>query len=180
MCSVYQRAFQLDHLLRWNEAARYELSEGETGSSNPSMTDTMQSRPATVAMVFAGGLGLGAYHAGAYQAFSRRSSPLHWVAGSSAGAVTAALIAGNRSDDRIERLRAFWNFPSPVNFSGELWSYAVAASAWMDRRYSHQARWQPGTFQSPAPIDEPVRFSQPLRPDADEGAHGGLDRFRQA
>jgi hypothetical protein len=56
------------HLLRWNEAARYELSEGETGRSNHSMTDTMQSRPATVAMVFAGGLGLGAYHAGAYQA----------------------------------------------------------------------------------------------------------------
>jgi predicted acylesterase/phospholipase RssA len=62
-------------------------------------------------MVFAGGLGLAAYHAGVYQAFSQRSLPLHWVAGSSAGAITAALIAGNRSDDRIERLRAFWNFP---------------------------------------------------------------------
>jgi NTE family protein len=67
--------------------------------------------PVTVAMVFAGGLGLAAYHAGAYQAFSNRGIPLQWVAGSSAGAVTAALIAGNRSEDRVERLRDFWNFP---------------------------------------------------------------------
>src|SRR5437763_7075458 len=65
----------------------------------------------TVAMVFAGGLGLAAYHAGVYQSFSRRSLPLHWVAGSSAGAVTAALIAGKRSADRGRRLHAFWYFP---------------------------------------------------------------------
>jgi len=65
-----------------------------------------------VAMVFAGGLGLAAYHAGAYQAFSERGQPLHWVAGSSAGAVTAALISGNRARNRIDRLREFWNFPS--------------------------------------------------------------------
>jgi NTE family protein len=83
----------------------------------------MEKSPATVAMVFAGGLGLAAYHAGAYQAFSRRSTPLHWVAGSSAGAVTAALIAGNRSERRIERLRAFWNFPPPENHRPVLWRH---------------------------------------------------------
>src|SRR3954451_2330711 len=71
----------------------------------------MHNPPATVAMVFAGGLGLAAYHAGVYQSFSRRSLPLHWVAGSSAGAITAAVIAGNRSADRMSRLQAFWNFP---------------------------------------------------------------------
>jgi NTE family protein len=64
-------------------------------------------------MAFAGGLGLAAYHAGVYEAFSKRGLPLNWVAGSSAGAATAALIAGNRSADRIDRLRAFWNFPPP-------------------------------------------------------------------
>jgi NTE family protein len=72
-------------------------------------------------MVFAGGLGLAAYHAGAWQAFAERGLPLHWVSGSSAGAVTAALIAGNPAEQRIERLRAFWNFPP----SGE-----VRASPW--------------------------------------------------
>ena len=69
----------------------------------------MKNNKSTVAMVFSGGLGLAAYHAGAYQAYAKRSALLNWVAGSSAGAVTAALIAGNRSEDRIERLRAFWN-----------------------------------------------------------------------
>jgi NTE family protein len=83
----------------------------------------MEKSLATVAMVFAGGLGLAAYHAGAYQAFSRRSTPLHWVAGSSAGAVTAALIAGNRSEKRIERLRAFWNFPPPENYRPVPWRH---------------------------------------------------------
>src|SRR5215208_5915402 len=77
----------------------------------------------TVAMVFSGGLGLAAYHAGIYQAFSERALPLHWVAGSSAGALTAALIAGNRRDARIERLRAFWNFPPVENFSVGPWRH---------------------------------------------------------
>jgi predicted acylesterase/phospholipase RssA len=59
----------------------------------------------TIAMVFSGGLGLAAYHAGVYEAFLRRGHPLHWVTGSSAGAVTAALIAGNDEAQRIEKLR---------------------------------------------------------------------------
>jgi NTE family protein len=82
----------------------------------------MNDSAAVVGMVFAGGLGLAAYHAGAYQAFSERAVPLHWVAGSSAGAVTAALIAGNRSEDRVERLREFWNFP-PEHFSAGPWRH---------------------------------------------------------
>src|SRR4051794_39654656 len=72
----------------------------------------MNESSSNVAMVFAGGLGLAAYHAGVYQAFSERGHPLHWVAGSSAGAVTAALISGNKTEHRVERLREFWNFPS--------------------------------------------------------------------
>ena len=64
-----------------------------------------ENSPATVALVFAGGLGLAAYHAGVYQAFSQKCLPLHWVAGSSAGAATAALIAGNRAEDRIGGVR---------------------------------------------------------------------------
>ena len=74
-------------------------------------------------MVFAGGLGLAAYHGGVYQAFSKQSIPLHWVAGSSAGAVIAALIAGNGADKRVERLRAFWNFPPAQNYRPLLWRH---------------------------------------------------------
>ncbi|HET7889004.1 MAG TPA: patatin-like phospholipase family protein [Bradyrhizobium sp.] len=69
-------------------------------------------RPQTVAIAFAGGLGLAAYHAGVFEAFCNRDLPLHWVSGSSAGAVTAALIAGNAPESRVGKLRAFWQFPS--------------------------------------------------------------------
>lgn len=82
----------------------------------------MQDGP-VVAMVFAGGLGLAAYHAGAWQAFSEAGMPLHWVAGSSAGAVTAALVAGNRGEARLERLRAFWNFPPVEDVRPSPWRH---------------------------------------------------------
>src|SRR3982074_1975580 len=39
------------------------------------------------ALVFSGGLGLGSYHTGAFGAFPSQSFPIHWVSGSSAGAV---------------------------------------------------------------------------------------------
>jgi NTE family protein len=71
----------------------------------------MENSQTTVAIAFAGGLGLAAYHAGVYEAFARQSKALDWVTGSSAGAITAALIAGNTPDARLEKLRAFWNFP---------------------------------------------------------------------
>ena len=50
-----------------------------------------------VALVFSGGIALGAYHAGAYAALHETDDGLHpdWLAGSSIGAVTAAIIAGN-------------------------------------------------------------------------------------
>lgn len=60
------------------------------------------------AMVFSGGLGLASYHAGAYQTFHERGLPLDWVTGSSAGAVTAALVAGNAIEQRVGRLESFW------------------------------------------------------------------------
>src|SRR5947209_339792 len=64
-------------------------------------------------MVFAGGMGLGAYHGGAYEQFHQtKSFNLDWLAGSSVGAISAVLIAGNPLERRIERLREFWSEPS--------------------------------------------------------------------
>jgi NTE family protein len=85
----------------------------------------MQESSETVAMAFGGGLGLAAYHAGAYETFCKRSARLHWVAGSSAGAVTAALIAGNPDDRSIERLRAFWKFPPSENYRPQPWQHVL-------------------------------------------------------
>ena len=92
-------------------------------SKLPSASTSHQETQTTVAMVFGGGLGLAAYHAGIYQSYAERSGRLHWVAGSSAGSVTAALIAGNRSVDRIERLRAFWKCPPMEESRANLWQH---------------------------------------------------------
>src|SRR3569623_2128215 len=60
------------------------------------------------AVVLSGGLGLGAYHGGAFEALASLAWPIDWVAGSSAGAITAALIAGSAKPDRLQSLRSYW------------------------------------------------------------------------
>jgi len=77
------------------------------------MADGMEGGGAdrTVALVFSGGIALGAYHAGAYAALHEADDSLHpkWLAGASIGAVIAAIIAGNPPERRVERLRRFWD-----------------------------------------------------------------------
>lgn len=63
------------------------------------------------AVVFSGGLGLGAYHGGMFEALTSLSPQIDWVAGSSSGAITAALIAGSPSADRIRTLSNYWHGP---------------------------------------------------------------------
>lgn len=80
-----------------------------------------------VALVLAGGVGLGAYEAGAYAALHDRPALRpSWVAGSSAGAVNAAIIAGNPPERRVERLRQFWE-----NVSGDSYPAASFWSFWL-------------------------------------------------
>jgi NTE family protein len=55
-----------------------------------------------------GGGALGAYHIGAYQALAERGLHPDWVAGISIGAINAAVIAGNKPGDRVDRLAAMW------------------------------------------------------------------------
>lgn len=55
-----------------------------------------------------GGGALGAYQAGAYAALCDAGHMPRWVAGTSIGAVNAAIIAGNQPEHRVSRLREFW------------------------------------------------------------------------
>ncbi|WP_158601738.1 patatin-like phospholipase family protein [Solilutibacter pythonis] len=61
-----------------------------------------------IALVLQGGGALGAYQCGVYQALNEAAIRPNWYAGISIGAINAAIIAGNRPEDRIERLRDFW------------------------------------------------------------------------
>jgi NTE family protein len=53
-------------------------------------------------------MGLGAFQAGAYHHLREQGSEPSWIAGSSVGAVNAALIAGAKPEKRVETLRVFW------------------------------------------------------------------------
>ncbi|EIM29335.1 patatin-like phospholipase family protein [Microvirga lotononidis] len=60
-------------------------------------------------LVLGGGNALGSYLAGAYEPLLRQAIEPQWIVGGSIGAVMGAIIAGNAPEDRLERLRAFWD-----------------------------------------------------------------------
>jgi NTE family protein len=59
-------------------------------------------------LLLQGGGALGSYQAGVYQVLAETGLHPDWVAGISIGAINAALIAGNPPEQRVERLREFW------------------------------------------------------------------------
>jgi NTE family protein len=63
-------------------------------------------------LVLQGGGALGSYQAGAYQALCHHDFEPEWIAGISIGAVNAAIIAGNSREQRVERLKEFWEMVS--------------------------------------------------------------------
>ncbi|HYA66689.1 MAG TPA: patatin-like phospholipase family protein, partial [Burkholderiaceae bacterium] len=62
-----------------------------------------------VVLVLQGGGALGAYQGGVYQAMHEQGMEPDWVIGTSIGAINGALIAGNRVERRLERLKEFWS-----------------------------------------------------------------------
>jgi NTE family protein len=65
--------------------------------------------PRQTVLVLQGGGALGAYQVGVYQALHEHGIEPDWVIGTSIGAINGALIAGNRPEQRLERLHAFWD-----------------------------------------------------------------------
>jgi NTE family protein len=59
-------------------------------------------------LLLQGGGALGAYQAGVYQALAEANLHPDWVAGISIGAINSAIIAGNPPQERVAKLRAFW------------------------------------------------------------------------
>jgi NTE family protein len=88
------------------------------------MTDSTDQKPtatpakAKPVLVLQGGGALGSYQAGAYQALCRSGFEPEWLAGISIGAINAAIIAGNAPEQRVPRLKQFWEtVSSPVSWS---------------------------------------------------------------
>ena len=75
-------------------------------------------------LVLQGGGALGSYQAGAYAALHEAGYDPEWLAGISIGSINSAIIAGNPPDQRVKKLRAFWelvssNLQMPHVFFGE-------------------------------------------------------------
>ena len=81
---------------------------------------TPPARPASydkkVALVLQGGGALGSYQAGVYEALASSEYLPDWVAGISIGAINCALIAGNALENRVTRMRSFWEEVTPHQF----------------------------------------------------------------
>jgi NTE family protein len=104
--------------------------------------------------VLQGGGALGAYQAGVYQAMHEVGIEPDWVSGVSIGAINAAIIAGNKPEDRLTKMRAFWERIT----ERKIWHYTPdgdifrkarnATSSWMT-----MAQGQPGFFtpRNPGP-----------------------------
>ncbi len=61
-----------------------------------------------IALLLQGGGALGAYQAGVYEALSEADIAPNWIGGISIGAINGAIIAGNRPENRVPKLKGFW------------------------------------------------------------------------
>ena len=87
--------------------------------------------PRSVALVLGGGIGLGAFEAGACSALlARPGLRVDWVAGSSIGAVTAAIVAGNAPEQVTARLHAFWAAVAELAVPASPWFAAPSTGLW--------------------------------------------------
>jgi NTE family protein len=79
-----------------------------------------------IALLLQGGGALGAYQAGVYQGLAEAALHPDWTAGISIGAINAALIAGNPPEDRVAKLRQFWEL---VTSTDPYWQFPPSSTA---------------------------------------------------
>jgi NTE family protein len=106
-----------------------------------------------IALVLQGGGALGAYQAGIYQALHEAGLEPDNIAGVSIGGINGAIIAGNRRENRLPRLREFWETVT----SRRTWLFTPDGDDARKARNSWSAMMatllgQPGFF-TPQPIN---------------------------
>ena len=83
-----------------------------------------------VALVLQGRGALGAYQAGLYHALSEAECEPNWLSGVSIGAINASIIAGNKPEDRLVRLKDFWDLVS----GRKIWAFTPRTMSSLVRR----------------------------------------------
>ncbi len=100
-----------------------------------------------VVLVLQGGGALGTYQVGAYAAMCEQDLRPDWIAGTSIGAINAAIIAGNPPERAHERLDEFWSLittPDPLAPPPGLVLLREVYNFWSAQRAA--ATGQPGFF----------------------------------
>jgi NTE family protein len=96
-----------------------------------------------IALVLQGGGALGAYQAGVYEALAEADLHPDWISGISIGAINGALIAGNAPQERVDKVRAFWErvTDKPCFDWGErsLWVKSDAVRQWLNQMSAYFA-----------------------------------------
>lgn len=87
------------------------------------MTKTKTNKPpGQIVLVMQGGGALGAFQAGVYEAMHEAGIEPDWVVGTSIGAINGAIMAGNKPEHRLGRLREFWQLVACSSASSAPWS----------------------------------------------------------
>jgi NTE family protein len=96
-------------MARTESRSRAGRKRNPTARATPTVVGDVSTQPQQTVLVLQGGGALGAYQVGVYQALHERGIEPDWVIGTSIGAINGALIAGNRPENRLQRLHAFWD-----------------------------------------------------------------------
>jgi NTE family protein len=98
-----------------------------------------------VVLVLQGGGALGAYQAGVYQGLHEAGVEPTWVVGTSIGAINAALICGNKPEDRLRKLQNFWSRVGYEHRPDAAWWCSALAAPWSN--LNTMLRGIPGFFE---------------------------------
>ncbi|MCG3863566.1 MULTISPECIES: patatin-like phospholipase family protein [unclassified Photobacterium] len=99
-----------------------------------------------VVYVFQGGGAFGSYQLGVYQALKEKGFSPNSIVGISIGAINAAIIAGNKPENRLKQLETFWEkVTTLVPFSNLFYNVDTQIKNWIG---AQSALWcgQPGFF----------------------------------
>src|SRR5258708_6717768 len=123
-----------------------DMNGVQDNQSSPTIKSQAKCLPGQIVLVLQGGGALGSYQAGVYQALHEAGIEPDWIIGTSIGAINASLIAGNAPQDRLARLRQFWQRVE----QRPIWSFPAMLSG-VSETLSTLASGIPGFFR-PNPL----------------------------
>ncbi|MGI0012718.1 MAG: patatin-like phospholipase family protein [Nitrososphaera sp.] len=110
-------------------------------------------------LVMQGGGSLGAYECGVYKALSKHGVKFDIVAGTSIGAVNAAIVAGSKNDRPDKDLEDFWLEVGETATAPIMPDYPRAImSSWYASLYGNSKVFSPAWYVAPSLINNPYGY----------------------